>query len=222
MHPDLSTLPGRGPLIENCAACGQPFRRLASDKNRRACTRRCRDVLRSSVPKQDPVARFWAKVVKGDGCWVRGGGRLTGGYAAFNDGERPINASRYAWIIATGDTLTRRDFIGHVCDNPPCVRNDDAGVYEVRGIIYRRRGHLFRTTARGNVEDMVEKHRHRPGGLAMPGERNPNARLTERDVRAIRATANDGTHQNDLAAHFGVTAQMIRLIVLRKNWKHVI
>lgn len=51
------------------------------------------------------------------------------------------------------------------------------------------------------------------------GERHPDARLTEDDVRSIRQRASEGYAV--LAREYGVTRQNIRAIVTRRTWKHV-
>lgn len=63
----------------------------------------------------------------------------------------------------------------------------------------------------------------RPAALPIDrtGERNGNARLTEADVRAMRERASNGETYAQLGRAFGVTSVMARLIVQRKNWKHV-
>lgn len=147
-----------------CVVCGTPFYAPPSafeKDGRKVCGLVCRDLLNGERKREDPVIRFWRKVSKTDGCWERGGAHLDGGYSAFHDGERPLGAHRFAWIVATGDVLTTEDVIGHICDNPPCVRNDEIGVYEVRGVLLPRRGHLFKGTDADNNADMVAKHRHR-------------------------------------------------------------
>lgn len=54
------------------------------------------------------------------------------------------------------------------------------------------------------------------------GESNPNARLTEGDVRRIRhlyKTRN--LTQYEIAAMFDVSQSMVGKIILRKCWRHV-
>jgi hypothetical protein len=264
MHQDLSTLPGRGPLVAACSECGTPFRlfpsqskaacsdtcgrvrrsRLARERNSRPCVI-CRTMFYdapSSFDKEgrktcsltcrglwqrgktltrvtDAATRFAAKIIVQDGCWGWAASTDSDGYGKFYDGTRLIRASRFAWKQATGETLTTDDHIGHICDNPPCTRNDDEGWYEVRGVLLPRRGHLFKGTSGDNTRDMHQKGRNVP--VCLTGESNPRSKLTEADIDLIRTASAEGTHENALAAQFGVTPQMIRLIVARKNWKHV-
>lgn len=53
------------------------------------------------------------------------------------------------------------------------------------------------------------------------GERNASAKLTNRDVQAIRAAVRRGTVQKDLAGHFGVSLAVISRIVRGEGWTHV-
>ncbi len=57
---------------------------------------------------------------------------------------------------------------------------------------------------------------------AMTGEGNGRAKLTERDVKAIRKERSKlGTSFPKIAKKYGVTKTMARLIFYRKCWKHV-
>lgn len=59
-------------------------------------------------------------------------------------------------------------------------------------------------------------------GSAMPGERHPEAKLTDTDVLLMRQTyADGGISQRQLAARFGVSQAIVSRILLRKGWKHV-
>ena len=85
----------------------------------------------------------------------------------------------------------------HTCDNPACVNPK----------------HLVLGTHAENVADRVAKGRTRQG------ESHPVAKLTEADVRAIRAAARDGN--KELAVRYGVNEQCISKIRNFKSWKHV-
>jgi hypothetical protein len=73
----------------------------------------------------------------------------------------------------------------------------------------------------GNLEwnthtvNMQDKQIH---GTERQGENHPHSKLTENDVRAIRAAK--GT-QREIAAHYGVSQVAIHHIRTRKTWKHV-
>ena len=145
-------------------------------------------------PPIDLHTRFWAKVQKGEGCWIwrastkRGYGRIDGCYA-----------HRVSWEIHYG-SIPDDMCVCHHCDNPLCVRPD----------------HLFLGTQADNTADRVSKGR---GGI---GERNSHARLSEDQVREIRRCyATGGLTYHALAAAFGVAPSTIGFILNRGTWKHV-
>ena len=89
-------------------------------------------------------------------------------------------------------------YILHTCDNPPCVRP----------------GHLWIGTTKDNLADAARKGRMRgPGPYDRPrGEHAPNAKLTDVDVRMIRAL-HGKVSQADIARRFGVGETQIGRIV---------
>lgn len=107
----------------------------------------------------------------------------------------------------------------HRCDNPPCCRPD----------------HLFLGTSRDNQRDAIFKgrrgSRNRPeryGSMygmttkALPkGEAHWKARLTEEDVRVIRARYAAGEDVQSIANDYPVTRVNINYVVLRRTWVHV-
>jgi hypothetical protein len=69
-----------------------------------------------------------------------------------------------------------------------------------------------------NVADMV---RHGTAG-GPKGSTHPNAKLSEQQVREIRARHDFGRElQKDLAKEYGVSAMLISRIVRRKSWLHI-
>ncbi len=145
------------------------------------------------------ITRFWSKVEKTDGCWLWTGCIKRDGYGKVRISQRSFIAHRVSWELSFGAIP---DFLHvlHRCDNPACVRPE----------------HLFLGTQRDNVADMDAKGRR--GEVNMRGERHPQARLTEADVRLIRSSLE---HRSVLARRFGVTGQAITDVRRRKSWKHV-
>jgi hypothetical protein len=73
---------------------------------------------------------------------------------------------------------------------------------------------LFLGTLSDNNADRVRKGRNADA----KGVKNSNAKLTEAQVLAVRASNATGTF---LAAKYGVTKEMISQIKRRKTWKHI-
>lgn len=140
-------------------------------------------------------------------CVIWAGAR-TNGYGVVNVGGRIKRVHRLVWEEANGpipDGLV----IMHTCDTPACVRLE----------------HLRLGTKADNTADMISKGRQQfhpenlsPGYHGPLGESHHKAKLTEADVRAIRAS---GRTQRDLAAEYGVTQATIWHIIHRDTWKRV-
>lgn len=107
------------------------------------------------------------------------------------------NASHVLWWLAHGVDPHPLHVL-HRCDNGRCLNPR----------------HLFLGTQRDNSRDMVAKGRHPD----RRGERNPNAKLTAADVRAIRRRW-PREKQIDLAREFGVKRHAILAIVHRRKWQ---
>lgn len=90
------------------------------------------------------IKRFWARVVKTDGCWVWAGNTNTGGYGNLMIAamRRPVMAHRLAYTITRGE-IPAGMCVLHSCDNPPCVDPD----------------HLRIGTQKDNMADRSERGR---------------------------------------------------------------
>ena len=73
------------------------------------------------LPVED---RFWARVAKGDGCWLWTGNVNIRGYgvASLGAGRRPL-AHRVAYEWTYGSIPENKE-IHHICGNKACVRPD--------------------------------------------------------------------------------------------------
>jgi len=88
----------------------------------------------------------------------------------------------------------------HTCDTPFCVNPN----------------HLFVATHAENMADMHRKNRSKH--VAHSGSANGNSKLTESDVRDIRASTESYA---DMARKYGVSDVQIGFIHKRKSWSHV-
>jgi hypothetical protein len=204
-----------------CRRCGETkpldefhVMRSSSDGRQsrcRACTNTTK--LRRNV---DPALRLWPFVDKagpvhpsiGTPCWVWTASVDRKGYGRMALNGRATGAHRVAWQVTNGP-IPAGIWVLHRCDNPRCVRPD----------------HLFLGDHAANMADMVAKGRSgaalRPEAVQR-GERHPMAKLTEQDVRDIRAAYADGRDTTvGLAARYGVSNQLISRIIARGIWKHV-
>lgn len=91
--------------------------------------------------------RFWAKVLKGEGCWEwQGSKSKAGGYGYVHVGgqvnRRPMKAHRLSWELHNGP-IPHGLWVLHQCDNPPCVNPS----------------HLFLGTRTDNMQNAASKGR---------------------------------------------------------------
>jgi hypothetical protein len=147
------------------------------------------------------VAVFWSRVAVGEPgeCWLWKGGLFDNGYGAFRYDDKTRLAHRFA--AALKQSVEAKDLpegvvVCHHCDIKACVNPE----------------HLFLGTYADNMQDASQK------GRMSHGERAKQAKLTEQDVREIRASPM--THAW-LARHYGVDDSNIYCIRKRKTWKHV-
>lgn len=190
-----------------CKHCNENFRPLVQNVKigkGNFCSRRC---ARLDRPKRAMAERFWSKVDKSDAdrCWIWTGGQQKRGYGTFKISAEGTKASkrshRLAWEMENGE-IPDGLFVCHKCDNPSCVRVS----------------HLFLGTHAENMADCVAKGR-KPG---LVGEKHNLAKLTESQVKEIRARKEAGTtSQKDMALEYGVTQSAISEIILRKSWAHI-
>lgn len=159
---------------------------------------------------KDFEERFWEKVNRGDAeaCWDWTACLTPGGYGLFWDTgrRRMVPAHIVAYEIAVAlvpNAPGRRGAQGvlvcHTCDNRRCCNP----------------AHLFLGTQAENMADMRAKGRS-PVNRA---ERNPKAKLSRIDVRAIRAavTGRYG-ERSELARRYGISTGHVSKILSGVVW----
>ena len=149
--------------------------------------------------------RFWGKVGTGapNECWPWKEARHPLGYGVFSmrddEGTWCVRrAHRVAYVLAYGEPEPGR-VVRHSCDNTSCCNPD----------------HLASGTQAENMRDMHTR------GRAALGESHGTAKLTEDNVRKIRAMAANGMQNKILAMQFGVSAATISRTVKHVNWSGV-
>lgn len=149
------------------------------------------------------LARFWAKVDKASsphGCWLWTAATIDGYGKIRWDNHGPlIRANRLSWIIHYGP-IPRGLWVLHNCpggDNPACVNPS----------------HLWLGAHTDNMKDKVAKGRQRRG------EKTPSHKLTETQVKEIRAI--DGLSLRTIAGMYGICPQTAWEIRCRQIWKHI-
>jgi len=151
-----------------------------------------------------PLAeRFAEKVDRSaglDACWPWTGSTDSSGYGTFRlgarEGRRTVGAHRLALELDIGVTVPPGAIVQHSCDNPPCCNP----------------AHLSIGTHRTNAQDKVAKGRHRSGANGPKG-------LTQAQADEIRGLYASGSHSmRELGLRFGVSRQMVGLIIRGKAW----
>lgn len=113
------------------------------------------------------------------------------GMVELSRGNR-VRAHRLVWEECFGP-IPAKMCVCHTCDNPACVNP----------------AHLFLGDHQWNMTDMREK------GRARRGANHPRSKLTEADVRAIRASSDT---KAALASRYGVAEPSIHQIITRRTW----
>lgn len=213
-----------------CEQCGSAFYKSPAQASA-YCTKACWIAAGRPRPILSAHDRFWPKISLGDACWTWTGNADKDGYGKLRTVEqRDVRAHVYGWWLATGEWPPAGLIVGHTCDTPACVRNDDAGIYTVDGIEYRRMGHLWLGTVAANNRDKAGKGRAPSGDLSSPrryrermprGEMHPHAVLTDDLVRAIRIAHAAGENLRAFARAHGLTHATVYNVARRGLWAHV-
>jgi hypothetical protein len=192
-----------------CKHCGNVFYENQSNIERGRGTY-CGKPCAAAERRRPPEERFWNFVQKSDGCWEWTGAQTPNGHGQLRlSRNRNSLAHRFSWELHHGPIPEGLN-VCHHCDNPKCVRPD----------------HLFLGDQRANMQDAKAKGRTRTGASIYPerlphGERHHASKLTEEQVRAIRARHALGVTRAVLAIEYGVSNWTIGEILKGRAWKHV-
>lgn len=131
------------------------------------------------------------------GCWLWEGYVDKGGYGKIKRRGQYYRAHRFSWVVHRGE-IPEGIHVLHHCDTPSCVNPD----------------HLFLGTAADNHQDRRNKGRKL---REQDGENNSMAKLTVKDVLAIRA---DPRSNRQIAEDYGVQHQAIQKIKNHRRWAY--
>jgi hypothetical protein len=147
----------------------------------------------------EPIHRFAGRYEPdmNSGCWLWSGATTPDGYGVFKIAGIASLAHRAAWHLFKGALPL---CVCHRCDTPQCVNPE----------------HLFAGDRPANNRDRHRKGRSRGGSNA--GENSPLAKLNERSVAQIRATAAAGVSQREVAKQHGISQGHVSAIVNGKKW----
>ncbi len=141
--------------------------------------------------------------VNQNGCWICTSHKTNeSGYPLYQHKGKKYLLHRFIYEKTYGKFDSRLK-VCHHCDNPACVNPE----------------HLFLGTQKDNMIDMNLKGRH--GYTGSPGEKNPHAKFTNKQIIKIREMYNNGLRQVHIARMFGVKQQTISGIVNKKSWIHI-
>jgi HNH endonuclease len=147
--------------------------------------------------------KLLTKAVPQGECLVWIGQKHPRGYGRLRIGGKLRPAHRLMYELRHGP-IPDGQVVRHSCDNPACINP----------------AHLSIGTQLDNVQDMFERGRANKAR----GERSPKAKLTEAQVREIRAryvARSYGNGAHVLAREFGVSKPTIQAILSGDSWKHV-
>ena len=156
----------------------------------------------SRINKRKPVFQRIIDNVKIDQvtkCW-NWTGKLTSCYGHINVNAKMEYVHRVMYKIFYGKIPEDKPFVLHDCDNPKCCNPL----------------HLYAGTQKDNIQDMIK--RNRCNDRFYRGEKNGNAKLTEKQVLEIRASQES---QVTMAKRFNVSRGTINRIKHQKSWQHI-
>jgi hypothetical protein len=182
-----------------CGGCGRSFTRAARQGVKRHAGRRfcSRDCWRAAV-RAARERRFWTNIEKTDKCWNWRGRIGNSGYGSTHYNGRPTSASRVA-LELSGQLAPLGAFVLHSCDNKLCCNP----------------AHLRWGSAQDNADDRELRGR----SVKPRGERHGQAKLTDEQVRYIRAS---GRPPREMAREFGVSDTVVYLARQGRTWRHVV
>lgn len=137
--------------------------------------------------------------VNKNGCWLFSGPIGKDGYGKVSLKDMSFRAHRLMAHLTIKPIMSADDVVAHKCDTPACINPE----------------HLFITTALGNSQDRDAKRR---GAI---GVKSHLSKLTEQQVKDIRAQYQSGKSMGEISKSFPVTYGAVQAIVRGRTWKHL-
>ena len=193
----------RTPHVQTVVSCGCVQREVTIERNQK--------MSGFAHPRFSSLEnRYWSKVDKNGStpahmtspCWIWTGMLDPNGYGRVHIGPRVHSqlAHRTGWELVNGPILDGL-WVLHKCDVPACQNPD----------------HLYLGDAAQNNADCIARNRRNP----RRGVETLASRLTEADVREIRAELATGKSQRAIASRYGVASMTISCIARGKTWAHL-
>lgn len=164
------------------------------------------------------IARFWAKVEKGDGCWAWKGSRDQHGYGQLRvTPTKLMKAHRISFFLKNGEWPLPHCL--HECDNPNCVNPEHlrAGNHVMNMRDKERRGRGNHATGSRNAmatnPALAELAAAKRRGMRY-------SRLNAEQVPDIRSMAGTASAR-EVAERFRVSVSTIRSVLIGRTWSHV-
>lgn len=154
----------------------------------------------------ETIERFWRDVEKtgDDDCWLWLGTKSKG-YGRFTLNKELFFSHRISLELSLGRRLRNGKWALHKCDNPSCVNPR----------------HLWEGDREDNRRDMLAKGRQSRWDGKREGQKNPAARLNNRQVKRIKQRLASGCTNLAIMKSYGVSNATVSEIKHGKIWIRV-
>lgn len=197
----VDLMPRSGPVLCSVPKCSEFARSKGMCPSHYMRERRYGDPLGGGLRQiRGTVEERLLKMIEIDpitGCWIWSRDCTDFGYGQMSVDGHPRLVHQVSYETFIGPRVVDM-LVLHRCDNPPCCNPE----------------HLYLGTAQDNMNDMVARGRDRKAR----GEASGTAKLTEQQVREIRAS---DLLLRQLVERYGVSERTIIEVRARRTWKHV-